>query len=219
MHSGLTTPGSREISVASRSSSRSDAHRPGHGVARSTVTASKETGPRKTKRPVRAPAANDAMRVAMLAPISWRVPPRHYGPWERVVSLLTEGLVERGVDVTLFATADSVTQARLDAIRPRPLGAAPGARPRRPLLGAGLPRHRPRGVHAARAPWPRARLFRTHPSRQRRGRGDRGREGRGPSTRDRGHRSRPDVFRAGDRASCRRGPRALRGLPWTSRAR
>jgi glycosyltransferase involved in cell wall biosynthesis len=61
------------------------------------------------------------MRVAMLAPISWRVPPRHYGPWERVVSLLTEGLVERGVDVTLFATADSVTQARLEAVCPRPL--------------------------------------------------------------------------------------------------
>jgi glycosyltransferase involved in cell wall biosynthesis len=57
----------------------------------------------------------------MLAPISWRVPPRHYGPWERVVSLLTEGLVERGVDVTLFATADSVTGARLDAVCPRPL--------------------------------------------------------------------------------------------------
>jgi glycosyltransferase involved in cell wall biosynthesis len=61
------------------------------------------------------------MRVAMLAPISWRVPPRHYGPWERVVSLLTEGLVERGVDVTLFATADSVTHAHLDAVCPRPL--------------------------------------------------------------------------------------------------
>jgi glycosyltransferase involved in cell wall biosynthesis len=61
------------------------------------------------------------VRVAMLAPISWRVPPRHYGPWERVVSLLTEGLVERGVDVTLFATADSVTQAHLDAVCPRPL--------------------------------------------------------------------------------------------------
>jgi len=57
----------------------------------------------------------------MLAPISWRVPPRHYGPWELVVSLLTEGLVERGVDVTLFATADSVTSARLDAVCPRPL--------------------------------------------------------------------------------------------------
>jgi glycosyltransferase involved in cell wall biosynthesis len=49
----------------------------------------------------------------MLAPISWRVPPRHYGPWEQFVSLLTEGLVERGVDVTLFAAADSVTSARL----------------------------------------------------------------------------------------------------------
>ena len=49
----------------------------------------------------------------MLAPISWRVPPRHYGPWEQFVSLLTEGLVARGVDVTLFATADSQTRARL----------------------------------------------------------------------------------------------------------
>ena len=49
----------------------------------------------------------------MLAPISWRVPPRHYGPWEQFASLLTEGLVRRGVDVTLFATADSVTGARL----------------------------------------------------------------------------------------------------------
>src|SRR5690242_14413144 len=52
-------------------------------------------------------------RIAMLAPISWRVPPRHYGPWEQFVSLLTEGLVARGVDVTLFATADSLTSARL----------------------------------------------------------------------------------------------------------
>ena len=53
------------------------------------------------------------LRVAMLAPISWRVPPRHYGPWEQFASLLTEGLVARGVDVTLFATADSITRARL----------------------------------------------------------------------------------------------------------
>jgi glycosyltransferase involved in cell wall biosynthesis len=60
-----------------------------------------------------------ALRVAMLAPISWRVPPRHYGPWERFVSLLTEGLVDRGVDVTLFATADSVTRARLVGTAPR----------------------------------------------------------------------------------------------------
>ncbi len=54
----------------------------------------------------------------MLAPISWRVPPRHYGPWEQFVSLLTEGLVERGVDVTLFATADSLTSARLVGTAP-----------------------------------------------------------------------------------------------------
>ena len=60
------------------------------------------------------------MRIGMIAPISWRVPPRGYGPWERVVSLLTEGLVKRGLDVTLFATEDSLTQAKLAAICPRP---------------------------------------------------------------------------------------------------
>lgn len=60
------------------------------------------------------------MRIAMLAPISWRVPPRHHGPWERVVSLLTEGLVPYGLDVALFATADSITSALLAAVRPRP---------------------------------------------------------------------------------------------------
>jgi hypothetical protein len=58
------------------------------------------------------------LRVAMLAPISWRVPPRSYGPWEQFVSLLTEGLVDRGIDVTLFATADSVTRARLVGTAP-----------------------------------------------------------------------------------------------------
>lgn len=59
------------------------------------------------------------MRVAMLSPISWRTPPRHYGPWENVVSLLTESLVGKGVDVTLFATADSYTAGKLAAICPR----------------------------------------------------------------------------------------------------
>jgi glycosyltransferase involved in cell wall biosynthesis len=59
------------------------------------------------------------LRVAMLAPISWRVPPRHYGPWEQFVSLLTEGLVAQGVDVTLFATADSATSARLSSTAAR----------------------------------------------------------------------------------------------------
>ena len=61
-----------------------------------------------------APRPNrDHLRVAVLAPIAWRVPPRHYGPWEQFASLLTEGLVARGHDVTLFATADSITRAHL----------------------------------------------------------------------------------------------------------
>ena len=50
-----------------------------------------------------------SIRVAVLSPISWRTPPRHYGPWESVVNLLSEGLVQRGLDVTLFATGDSQT--------------------------------------------------------------------------------------------------------------
>ena len=54
----------------------------------------------------------------MLAPIAWRTPPKHYGPWESIASLLTEGLVARGVDVTLFATLDSVTAATLDGVCP-----------------------------------------------------------------------------------------------------
>ncbi|WP_375390606.1 glycosyltransferase family 4 protein [uncultured Sphingomonas sp.] len=59
------------------------------------------------------------MRIAMLAPISWRTPPRGYGPWELVTSLLTEGLVARGIDVTLFATQDSATAGTLAGIVPR----------------------------------------------------------------------------------------------------
>ena len=59
------------------------------------------------------------LRVAVLAPIAWRTPPRHYGPWELFASLLTEGLVEQGHHVTLFATADSVTSATLVSTTPR----------------------------------------------------------------------------------------------------
>ena len=59
------------------------------------------------------------MHIAMLAPIAWRTPPRHYGPWESVASLLTEGLVSHGHDVTLFATADSQTSGILHAVCPR----------------------------------------------------------------------------------------------------
>jgi glycosyltransferase involved in cell wall biosynthesis len=54
----------------------------------------------------------------VLASIAHRLPPRSYGPWEQVASTLTEGLVARGHEVTLFATADSVTSARLHAVSP-----------------------------------------------------------------------------------------------------
>jgi glycosyltransferase involved in cell wall biosynthesis len=60
------------------------------------------------------------MKVAVLAPICWRTPPRHYGPWEQVASNIAEGLVQRGVDVTLFATGDSLTQGNLEYICERP---------------------------------------------------------------------------------------------------
>lgn len=61
----------------------------------------------------------------MLAPIAWRTPPRHYGPWELVTSLLTEALVARGVDVTLFATLDSITTGTLDGVVPAPYSEDP----------------------------------------------------------------------------------------------
>jgi glycosyltransferase involved in cell wall biosynthesis len=70
------------------------------------------------------------LRVAVLAPISWRVPPRHYGPWEQFASLLTEGLVERGVDVTLFASADSETAGRLASVVPHGYSEDPDADPK-----------------------------------------------------------------------------------------
>src|SRR5271157_2575505 len=55
-------------------------------------------------------------RVAVLSPVAWRTPPRRYGAWETVASNITEGLVSRGWDVTLFATGDSITRAHLHAV-------------------------------------------------------------------------------------------------------
>jgi glycosyltransferase involved in cell wall biosynthesis len=54
----------------------------------------------------------------VLAPLAWRTPPRHYGPWEQFASLLTEGLVAAGHAVTLFATGDSETAASLVGTSP-----------------------------------------------------------------------------------------------------
>jgi glycosyltransferase involved in cell wall biosynthesis len=65
------------------------------------------------------------LKIAILAPITWRTPPKNYGPWEQVASVLTEGLVKKGMDVTLFATGDSLTEGRLASVCPRPIGEYP----------------------------------------------------------------------------------------------
>ena len=58
------------------------------------------------------------MRIAQIAPLAVRVPPKTYGGTERIVSALTEELVARGHDVTLFASGDSVTKAKLRSVYP-----------------------------------------------------------------------------------------------------
>ena len=61
------------------------------------------------------------MRIAQIAPLWERVPPPTYGGTELVVALLTEELVRRGHDVTLFASGDSITSATLDSVHPKAL--------------------------------------------------------------------------------------------------
>ncbi|MDH4297396.1 MAG: glycosyltransferase, partial [Cyclobacteriaceae bacterium] len=56
------------------------------------------------------------MKVAILSSIAWRTPPRKYGPWEQVASSIAEGLVGKGIDVTLFATGDSLTNGKLESV-------------------------------------------------------------------------------------------------------
>lgn len=56
------------------------------------------------------------MKIAILAPIAWRTPPEKYGPWEQVTSNITEGIVKQGLDVTLFATGNSITSAKLQYV-------------------------------------------------------------------------------------------------------
>jgi len=68
------------------------------------------------------------MKIAQIAPLAESVPPRLYGGTERVVSYLTEELVRLGHDVTLFASGDSQTGARLVACAPRALRLDPRVR-------------------------------------------------------------------------------------------
>lgn len=60
------------------------------------------------------------MKVAILSSIAWRTPPRKYGPWEQVASNIAEGLVAKGIDVTLFATGDSITKGKLESVCDHP---------------------------------------------------------------------------------------------------
>ena len=61
------------------------------------------------------------MKIAQIAPLMESCPPQLYGGTERVVSYLTEELVRQGHDVTLFASGDSITSARLEACCERAL--------------------------------------------------------------------------------------------------
>ena len=65
------------------------------------------------------------MRIAQVAPLHEAVPPKFYGGTERVVSYLTDALVDLGHDVTLFASGDSQTKATLEAAWPRALRDVP----------------------------------------------------------------------------------------------
>jgi glycosyltransferase involved in cell wall biosynthesis len=56
------------------------------------------------------------MKIAILSSIAWRTPPRRYGPWEQVTSNIAEGLIEKGFEVTLFATGDSITKGELVSV-------------------------------------------------------------------------------------------------------
>src|SRR5215467_12696393 len=71
--------------------------------------------------PVRPKKGSNSMHIAQIAPLTEAVPPKLYGGTERVVSWLTEELIALGHEVTLFASGDSVTSARLEANWPRAL--------------------------------------------------------------------------------------------------
>ncbi|GAB0118371.1 glycosyltransferase family 4 protein [Acidisoma sp. 7E03] len=106
------------------------------------------------------------MRIAQIAPLAEAVPPKFYGGTERVVSYLTEELVNLGHDVTLFASGDSVTRAELDAVWPQALRLDPTIRDSLAPLAMLLERVRQRAdefdvLHFHLDYWP-ASLFARH---------------------------------------------------------
>ena len=115
--------GSGEASGLRRVTDRFRAVRPKHGDSPKEDWA-KPTPPGGECGTVRSTIASppgttpSPLRIAVLSPIAWRTPPVHYGPWELFASLLADGLVALGHDVTLFATGDSITDATLHATVP-----------------------------------------------------------------------------------------------------
>lgn len=70
------------------------------------------------------------MKIAILSSIAWRTPPRKYGPWEQVSSNIAEGLIEKGLEVTLFATGDSITKGELASVCEKPWAEDPTIDPK-----------------------------------------------------------------------------------------
>ncbi len=67
---------------------------------------------------------NKTLRIAQIAPLWFTIPPKGYGGIERIVAMLSDGLVGRGHDVTLFAAPGSQTSAKLISVFPQPLSEA-----------------------------------------------------------------------------------------------
>jgi glycosyltransferase involved in cell wall biosynthesis len=70
----------------------------------------------KNKAPLLRGGVGKGLKIAILSPVAWRTPPRHYGPWEQIASNIAEGMVKKGAEVTLFATGDSVTAGKLQSV-------------------------------------------------------------------------------------------------------
>ncbi|PJC28444.1 glycosyl transferase [Candidatus Shapirobacteria bacterium CG_4_9_14_0_2_um_filter_39_11] len=70
------------------------------------------------------------MKIAILSSIHWRTPPKKYGPWELIASYITEGMVKKGHEVTLYASGDSQTKACLRWVCPRPICEDPTLEPK-----------------------------------------------------------------------------------------
>src|SRR3954463_11414620 len=85
---------------------------------RSIETAQRGRAPRRSEAKR---LTGNRMRIAQIAPLAESVPPKLYGGTERVVAWLIEELVKLGHEVTLFASGDSMTSAKLHAVWPRAL--------------------------------------------------------------------------------------------------